>query len=151
MKNKLYVNHWARLLCQGFCFRLFLVFSIAVSVLFCYCTLYFTQDIPLKLFQYTSFLLIIYDSLREKCLYSELFWSLFSRIRTECREIWSISTYSVQILENSDCFKLLHVFSPFNWFYLLIQNNDLSADSNAKEKPYAEDVYKVFWSHLSFE
>ena len=38
--------------------------------------------------------------LREKCPYSELFWSVFSRIRTEYVAILRISTYSVQIQEN---------------------------------------------------
>ena len=36
------------------------------------------------------------------CPYSELFWSVFSRIWTEYREIGSISPYSVQIWENAD-------------------------------------------------
>ena len=39
---------------------------------------------------------------RKKCPYSELFWSVFSSIRTECGEIWSISPYSVQMRENTD-------------------------------------------------
>ena len=41
-------------------------------------------------------------SLREKCSYSEFFWSVFSRIRTEYREILHIILYSVQIQENVD-------------------------------------------------
>ena len=41
-------------------------------------------------------------SLREKCLCSELFWSVFSRIRTEYREILRISLYSVRMWENTD-------------------------------------------------
>ena len=36
------------------------------------------------------------------CSYSELLWSVFSRIWTEYREIRSISPYSVQIWENAD-------------------------------------------------
>ena len=36
------------------------------------------------------------------CPYSELFWSVFSRIWTEYREIRSISPYSVQIWESAD-------------------------------------------------
>ena len=40
--------------------------------------------------------------LREKCPYSEFFWSLFSRIRTEFGEIWSIYPYSVGMPENTD-------------------------------------------------
>ena len=39
----------------------------------------------------------------EKCPYSELFWSAFSHIQTEYREIrWSISLYSVRMWENVD-------------------------------------------------
>ena len=41
-------------------------------------------------------------SLHEKCPYLELFWSAFSRIRTEFREIFRISPYSVQMLENTN-------------------------------------------------
>ena len=41
-------------------------------------------------------------ALRKKCPYSELFWSVFSRIRTEYREIQSISPYSVRMQENTD-------------------------------------------------
>ena len=41
-------------------------------------------------------------TLREKCLYSELFSSVFSRIWTEYGEIRSIASYSVQIRENAD-------------------------------------------------
>ena len=40
--------------------------------------------------------------LREKCPYSELFWSAFSHIRTEYGEIPSISLYSVRVRENTD-------------------------------------------------
>ena len=36
----------------------------------------------------------------KKCPYSELFWSVFSRIRTEYGEIRSISPYSVRMQEN---------------------------------------------------
>ena len=41
-------------------------------------------------------------SLREKCPYSELFWSAFSRIWSEYREILRIPLYSVRIRENTD-------------------------------------------------
>ena len=41
-------------------------------------------------------------TLREKCPYSELFWSLFSRIRTECLEVLRVFPYSVPIRENAD-------------------------------------------------
>ena len=42
------------------------------------------------------------ESLREKCPYLELFWSVFPRIRTEYREILHISLYSVRMWENTD-------------------------------------------------
>ena len=42
------------------------------------------------------------SALREKCLYSELFWSAFSSIRTEYRDIRNISPYSAQMRENAD-------------------------------------------------
>ena len=42
------------------------------------------------------------ESLRKKCLYSELFWFVFSRIRTENGEIRCISLYSVRMWENID-------------------------------------------------
>ena len=41
-------------------------------------------------------------SLRKKCPYSELLWSVFTRIRTEYREARSISPYSVRMWENTD-------------------------------------------------
>ena len=41
-------------------------------------------------------------SLRKKCPCSELFWSVFSPIRTEYGEIRNISTHSVQMRENKD-------------------------------------------------
>ena len=41
-------------------------------------------------------------ALRKKCPYSELFWSTFSRIRTEYGEILRISPYSVRMQENAD-------------------------------------------------
>ena len=40
--------------------------------------------------------------MRKKCPYSELFWSVFSRIRTEYGEMRSISPYSVRMGENTD-------------------------------------------------
>ena len=41
-------------------------------------------------------------TLPEKYPYSELFWSAFSRIRTEYGELQSISPYSVRMRENAD-------------------------------------------------
>ena len=39
---------------------------------------------------------------RENCPYAELFWSVFSRIRTKYGEILNISPYSVKMGENAD-------------------------------------------------
>ena len=41
-------------------------------------------------------------TLHEKCPYSELFWSLFSCIRTEYGKILLISLYLVRMWENMD-------------------------------------------------
>ena len=41
-------------------------------------------------------------TLRENFPYSELFWAVFSRIRTEYGEMLRISLYSVRMLENTD-------------------------------------------------
>ena len=42
------------------------------------------------------------QTLRKKHPYSELFWSVFSRIRPEYGEIRSISPYSVRMREKTD-------------------------------------------------
>ena len=42
-----------------------------------------------------------YPSLRKKCSYSELFWSVFSNIRTEYGEVRSISPYSIRMRKNA--------------------------------------------------
>ena len=41
-------------------------------------------------------------TLRKESYYSELFWSVFSRIRTEYGEIWSIFPYSFRMPINTD-------------------------------------------------
>ena len=40
--------------------------------------------------------------LRKRCPHSELFWSVFSRIRTDYGEIRNITAYSVRIRENTE-------------------------------------------------
>ena len=54
----------------------------------------------LQFSDYDQFLL--QRTLREMCPYSELFWSVFSRIRTQSGKIRSISPYSIQMRENTD-------------------------------------------------
>ena len=46
--------------------------------------------------------MIVIVALREKCPYSELYWSAFSRIRSEYGDILDISPYSVRMRENVD-------------------------------------------------
>ena len=41
-------------------------------------------------------------TLREKCPYSEFFWSVFSRIRAKDKEILRISPHSIQMPQNTD-------------------------------------------------
>ena len=48
-------------------------------------------------------------TLREKCLYLEFSWAVFSRIRTEYGEIRLISSYSIQMRDNTP---YLSAFSP---------------------------------------
>ena len=52
--------------------------------------------------QSTSYVQEVWLTLRDKCPYSEFFWSEFSRIRTEYGEIIRVSPYSVRMLENTD-------------------------------------------------
>ena len=47
-------------------------------------------------------MILNYFTLQKKCPYSELFWSVFSRIWTEYGETRSISPYSVRMRENTD-------------------------------------------------
>ena len=49
-----------------------------------------------------KYVAMLLRALREKCPYSELFWSAFSRLRTEYRDIRSIFQNSAQMRENAD-------------------------------------------------
>ena len=60
--------------------------------------------------------------MREMCPYSEFFWSVFIRIRTEYGEILSISPYSVRMWENTDTFEYGHLPTKSNtspWVFLM--------------------------------
>ena len=46
--------------------------------------------------------IFVYITLREKYLYLELLWSVFSGIRTEYEEILHFSPYLVRMRENTD-------------------------------------------------
>ena len=54
------------------------------------------------IFQKLFCLVSIKLSLRKKCPYSEFFWSVFSRIRTEYRDLHNKSPYLVRMRENTD-------------------------------------------------
>ena len=69
------------------------------------------------------FAIILWISLRIKCPYSELFWSVFSRMRTEYREILRIFPYSVRMRENADQNNSEYGhFSRRAWQYKLVYN-----------------------------
>ena len=63
---------------------------LLTEILYTSCTI-FLKSLPLRWYQI----------LREKCSYSELFWSAFSRIQTEYGEILRISLYSVRMRGNA--------------------------------------------------
>ena len=64
---------------------------------------YYCLVISMPIFQISKkAYLTVQQSLREKCSYSELFWSVFFPIQTEYGEIRNISPYSVRMRENAD-------------------------------------------------
>ena len=56
--------------------------------------------------------------MREKYPYSEFFWIVFSRIRTEYGEILRISSYSVQMPEYGHFFRSAGNANSFFWYIL---------------------------------
>ena len=61
------------------------------------------------------------QTLREKCRYSELFWSTVSRLGTEYGDILRFSLYSVRMLENagqnnSEYGHFLRSEKSFRWY-----------------------------------
>ena len=85
-------------------------------------------------------LFLAFISLRKKCLYLELLWSVFSRIRTEYGMIRSISPYSIRMREDTDqnnseygkmfrqYFLLLLVHEILDHFELKILVNDVTTE-----------------------
>ena len=73
------------------------------------------EIIPLLTNQKKKQKLYIYRGklLRKMCPYSELLWSVFSGIRTEYGEIWSICPYSVRMRENTDHFSCSECYAKF--------------------------------------
>ena len=74
-------------------------------------------------------------SLREKCPYSELFWSLFSRIWTEYGDTLRISPYSVRMRENMD-----QNNSEYAVLFLITYNIQLG---NKKLKTLQEKICRI--------
>ena len=77
--------------------------------------------------------LLQYYTLRESCPYSEIFWSVFSHIRTEYRPV---SPYSVRMQENTDQknSKYGH-FSRSDTEWLLLGSYQLTEVQNRIEDP----------------
>ena len=81
------------------------VFHFAFIYLFAFFIVLFTCKLDISIQKYRTesakFCATIL-TLREKCPYSELFWHVFSHIRTEYGEIRSVSPYSVRMRENKE-------------------------------------------------
>ena len=73
---------------------------------------------------------LIEAALRKKCPYSELFWSVVSRIRTEYGELLRISPHSVRIRENTvqNCiiFSTIHHHTFYYKIILKLEVNIIS-------------------------
>ena len=86
---------------------------------------------------------IVFSTLREKCPYSEIFWSVFAHIRTEYREIFRIAPYSVRMRENTDQknSKYGH-FSPI--FKALMKDSATSIDIYSVKKKFKNGRKRTF-------
>ena len=76
--------------------------------------------------------------LRKKCLYSELICSVFSRFRTEYREILRISPYSVRMRENAD----------YNSKYGEFLRSALSNYTLSRMRRISENVFGIWGSRF---
>ena len=87
------------------CTLLVMIPEMIPRLTFCKQSFWISRNGPKPVFRLMDFprsQQILSHALREKCPYSELFWFVFSRIRTEYREIRNISPYSVRMPENTD-------------------------------------------------
>ena len=87
-------------------------------------------------------------ALRKKCPYSELFWSAFSRIRTEYGEILRISPYSVRMRVIAD-----QNNSEYRHFSRSVDKYDSDIFGQAVEVTYQQELlkfprYKAFSSEV---
>ena len=81
-------------------------------------------------------------TLREKCWYSELFWSVFCRIRTECGQILRIPPYSVRMQEKTD-----QKNSKYGHF--LRSEFQITMRLNQTKTGHAEKGFKSFAGYLN--
>ena len=82
-------------------------------------------------------------------MYSELSWSVFSRIRTEYGEIQSISLYSVRMRENMDQKKLHKVTIKK---HKLFRTNSLVLAHSSAKTFYIEQLTvksSIQWYHMT--
>ena len=64
--------------------------------------------------------------LREKSPYLELFWSVFSRIRTEYGEILQRSLRGSRKAPNKDTFRILFTHRPLHMYFVYIQKSQMT-------------------------
>ena len=85
-------------------------------------------------------------TLREKCLYAELFWSLFSRIRTEYGKILCISPYSIRIGGNTQ--QSNSEYRHFSRRARLYKNLNLHSWIPAHQDKYHRNYFQIhyYWS-----
>ena len=87
---------WSLILLLLLLWLLFLIIAIITIAIFHLC--YHRNSI----YCYSYHTYLLNGWLRKKCLYLELFWSAFSRIRAEYGEIRFISPYLVRMRKNVD-------------------------------------------------
>ena len=84
--------------------------------------------------------LLIFIALREKCANAEFFLVVFSRVRTEYGEIRSISTYSVQMRENTDQKKLC-IWTLFTQCWNYTHRGVFKALWNISDRAFCENSW----------
>ena len=89
------------------------------------------------------------QTLREMCLYSELFWSMFSRIRTKYGEIRGISPYSVRMMENADQNNCEYVHFLCSEIWRLMENRNTEKYETGKANN-EDSLYKFKFQNAGF-
>ena len=82
--------------------------------------------------------------LRKKCLYSELFWSVFSRIRTDYGEIW------ISLRIQSECGKISSRITPNtdSFYAVLLMSCIMSLPTNDSKILNKPNIIFFIDSHL---